>query len=1561
MNAVFQDWSCAVPTRPQLHLDLLAWSDLLDDASLQKILLSNVTTVLKKVHIFMFGGPHLSQIGILRIINMGGMKFQTLVKVVVADCPGMSDENIIALGASLPSTLRSISLHRLEDISDVGFRMVIQQHATHIERWSFRSNPRMTSLSLKTLADKCTRRQLELLEVEECGYTEEEKGKKKEERDSSSSSVISVISLCDGMGFLLNRIKVVELKFLRSKTIPSSVVFDQRTKMSSTESIHLDGTTISLLNVSRLFQARKEVVPTVVSPSREHVMETTTATATAILSQPNLQRLSLAGCPVGDNDLRPLHENITNTTSEHRRPTRSLVCSSLMTLNLSCTLVTDAGLSRILQKTGALRQLNVSGCSGLMSTSCLILAIASNPWLRSLRAGRGTRAYVDEAFGRALSKAECRHVMTCLHLQGIQRNSLVTMKGRSAAARLAASNKGGATSSPVLASALSHLPYLSDFTMHECENLTDDVVMSIASSCSSLVIFSLKKGCHRLRNEKALSTVLSLPSLSTFEIGDLTRVTRFTPAPAPQSLTRVSVRGCLMLTNDGLLDIVGCSSTLEALDCSMTLVDDHGLLALLKRCRRLHTLHARKAQEIQFQRLNQNLKKLYPPLRLTSLTNVDLSGCRKSSRVWLSTHLIRSNVIPLGCVGSASNLLYGHGLGRHGIYPHSLLTEKNIRARSKYTCEIDKRDCCIVFVQKVTRGFIAKRYVWRMKRTRLSALCRLIGSRSAYLFAMNLRTKTKRQERKKKCARKIIESVYFGVTRRYMERWSGFAESERYRHSSTVMQKYFRRHLERERVRAYKRALDRQTYLHHLFRVKFVERYYQLRQSRLGKTFRTMRRIATTRIYELEKAGQVHGMRRWKAYTLRHRQVEAATRVQLLIQNCLHRRRAMKIVAVKRDERRAFKRSEMHRKFNVIFVRRTHGLIHRIMVGWSERHTQLTKLRRSLLGWLSFATEKKRARYELRLRSIIILQRYFMMFYLRREKRRARLRCSVCIQRRWRGVCGRRRVVKIQTRRQLVQRVARATWFDMRRQLVTQISGRKEELKKRDERKIQCATSIQKAYQLWLGRRMWSAVRAYIEHRAANVIQSTALRWSARRLFTGKKLRAHTATVQILHAWKRYRRRQMWRGILSCVTSRRRERELEKKKKLLKQSKHAAKAREEKRRLDAVANILQVRLSYFWTMKKNWRQLKMEKEREEREEEEKREALREMAEGKRKYGTDKVMKEEWQEELESMQVEKRIPNLQQHNNQRQFGIFHRTYEWMKYKAAHIGTTRETKRKRGLPDLVPMRDMNHLSMSDRQQKKERQQTKSFKLSEHAKSSVKRFQRGAVPVLGIVDITFTVGDSEFLLMEQEQKINEKGGRRYFQPTERDLSRSYKRGSDGTRMPAQRCIMWICKESKRAQELLCEILIVPLEPGSHAGTSYAIHDDAEMESKDGSVASSSAVEKKKKVAPKGVQIVRHKRLPFEVWLKKHGVTPIVDIICAGRIENKNKWHPHNFGMLKKTGFVCVEQRLDNLPAMQDKIVSRQRDFIMVDREMMLWTKSVDTKADPKFEMKTISEQLR
>jgi hypothetical protein len=256
---------------------------------------------------------------------------------------------------------------------------------------------------------------------------------------------------------------------------------------------------------------------------------------------------------------------------------------------------------------------------------------------------------------------------------------------------------------------------------------------------------------------------------------------------------------------------------------------------------------------------------------------------------------------------------------------------------------------------------------------------------------------------------------------------------------------------------------------------------------------------------------------------------------------------------------------------------------------------------------------------------------------------------------------------------------------------------------------------------------------------------------------------------------------------------------------------------------------------------------------------------------------------------------------------------------------------------------------------------KQMKRSSKLSEHAKSSVKRFQRGAVPVIGVVDVKITVGDREFEAVSLEQKVNERAGRRYFTPTERDLSKSYKRGSDGTRMPAQRCVLWICKESKRAQDLLCDISIVPLEEGSSAGTAYAIHDDAEEASKNGSIASSATNAAKRKLAPIGVQIVRHKRLPFEIWLRKQGVTPIIDVLWSGRTESKNKWHQHNLARLQKTGYVRVDQHLDNLPAMRDKVVARQRDFVVVDREMMLWTKSVDTKADPKFEMKAITEQLR
>ena len=47
------------------------------------------------------------------------------------------------------------------------------------------------------------------------------------------------------------------------------------------------------------------------------------------------------------------------------------------------------------------------------------------------------------------------------------------------------------------------------------------------------------------------------------------------------------------------------------------------------------------------------------------------------------------------------------------------------------------------------------------------------------------------------------------------------------------------------------------------------------------------------------------------------------------------------------------------------------------------------------------------------------------------------------------------------------------------------------------------------------------------------------------------------------------------------------------------------------------------------------------------------------------------------------------------------------------------------------------------------------TSTSKLIERAKSSVKRFQRGAVPIQGLVDLKFTVGDNEYNAMESVNK--------------------------------------------------------------------------------------------------------------------------------------------------------------------------------------------------------------
>ena len=347
-------------------------------------------------------------------------------------------------------------------------------------------------------------------------------------------------------------------------------------------------------------------------------------------------------------------------------------------------------------------------------------------------------------------------------------------------------------------------------------------------------------------------------------------------------------------------------------------------------------------------------------------------------------------------------------------------------------------------------------------------------------------------------------------------------------------------------------------------------------------------------------------------------------------------------------------------------------------------------------------------------------------------------------------------------------------------------------------------------------------------------------------------------------------------------------------------------------------------------------------------------------------------------------------------NARKFGVIHRTIQWLRYKTINVGTSKETKRKRGLPELKPLMSQYQLEDMKKKKKKNKKKmqnknqkptltsltamatsfttTSTSKLIERAKSSVKRFQRGAVPIQGLVDLKFTVGDNEYNAMESEQFINKKGGRKHFTTDNKDLSKSYKR-SDGTRMPAQRCILWTCSQSRRAQDLLCQIQIVPLQPGG-IGTKYNIHDDEDDGGDDGGGGGDDGNKEEKQrdenginVPGKDVQIVRHQRLPFELWLTRRGVTPLVSLTFSGRNEEKNRYSSSNPITLKKLGYGpildistnSVPQRLDNMEIMKDKTITRQRDFVMMDRHLCIWIKTVNTKSDTKFEKKVISDQLR
>ena len=519
-NVYYVDWwSCPTPTQPHKSIDLLAWSDLLNDETL---LFSQ--DIQQNVEHLSFGGRSLSTSGLLNA--MQSIRFQRLISLTLSNCPSMNDQVISSIGISLPSCLRAISLSNLPNVSDHGVKTIATQHGKNVRKWSIRKCARITSMCLKVLSEKApSDKCLECIEIEECdGGTD--------------------INLVDGLAYLLDRIHVTHVKLHCSSSIATSVVFDNNSKLNTTESIFINHSDIDQSHLSRLFQGRLNA-------------------STGRIQQPAFKTIHLKGCTLlNDLGVAPLHVNLKTSTSDYRRPQRSLICKTLTCLNLSQTNVTDESVILILRKTGSLRELNVSNTN--ITERSLITSVAINPWMRSLIADHSRDANVSVKFLNELSKSECRNVLVQLHLQGICRGGL----------------------KPSSASAVfQHLPYLTSLSILNCIDVDDNMIDNIAVGCTKLISFKLKMGCRKLHNYKNSFGII-LQRVSYFALNDAVLIKDFYLEIKPASLITCSIRGCSSLNNQNIIDLVVQSyPTLLQLNISMTQINTTGLIAVLDKCK----------------------------------------------------------------------------------------------------------------------------------------------------------------------------------------------------------------------------------------------------------------------------------------------------------------------------------------------------------------------------------------------------------------------------------------------------------------------------------------------------------------------------------------------------------------------------------------------------------------------------------------------------------------------------------------------------------------------------------------------------------------------------------------------------------------------------------------------------------------------------------------------------------------------------------------------------------------------------------------------------------------
>ena len=632
-----------------------------------------------------------------------------------------------------------------------------------------------------------------------------------------------------------------------------------------------------------------------------------------------------------------------------------------------------------------------------------------------------------------------------------------------------------------------------------------------------------------------------------------------------------------------------------------------------------------------------NLRSLAP---CVSLTSIDFSGIKKSNL--LQHKNVCQHIFPISVIGTASNLLYGHGLGRHGMYPHpSLQRGKNDHAiiiqRGKYVQELHLLHVLVQFLQNIIRGYLARRQVKKIK-IKIKIKSQKIIQMVWFAYLQRMRD---RKEKQIESAQYLINLYNLQLLQFGYQYWAKKTLRCRYVTNTIILQKYIRRHICRRKTLKKLKRSRRIKWLRATFQ-SIAMHYMEYQRKTNGRSFRQLYTFTSFMFQNYTYSNLSFGFTQWKMYNKWKKTYQAANLIQNVVQKYLWRLHAfikLKQLKEKKIEQiMKVENEELRRKYNVIFVRRIHRLLASIMYAWKRRQKYLSIVRRSLFVWLQNSTDLRKKRYDLRVRSLIILQRFCMQLLLRKETRRLRRKSSILLQKRWRGVLG-RRMYWLQCERVHISRLyTRSLWYDVRHITVLHVSGLNSEIEKRNVIKYNAISKIIQTYRRYLNKKMYKCLILYKQHQAANTIQSTMQQYLAYKFYTGKKTKMHHASNVIRRTYKTYRRKVMFSGILSALAIKRAEKLKKEKKRLIEQMQINQKLKTQKKITDFNANIIQTRLKFYYALKKNYRILQKEERLLLKREEDRKIAIQEMNEGTRAFGTSKVEKEEWVLELENMKV-----------------------------------------------------------------------------------------------------------------------------------------------------------------------------------------------------------------------------------------------------------------------------------------------------------------------------------